>query len=308
MGKYLRRLKATPRSRALLMMHASVFLWGFTAILGRLISFGAFSLVWHRLWITCLVLFLIPSVRTGILYFPRKAWLRFSLIGVVVTSHWLCFYGAIKLANISVALVTLATGPLFAAFIEPALFRTRMRFSQMLTSLVSVVGIYIIFKEVPTLSTGLLAGLAAAGLSALFSTLNKKYLQHHQAPVVTWVELAAGWLVLTPLMLFMNEAVWIPAKADLLWLFLLGAGCTALPFIISLKALRHLSAFTSTLLVNLEPVYGLILAAWIFGEHRVLSPSFYAGSLLILASVLAAPLSERIKSRLTTKRSFDLTD
>lgn len=286
------------------MMHAAVFLWGFTAILGRLISFGALSLVWHRLWITCLVLLSIPTVRTGLFRFPRMAWLRFSLIGVVVTAHWLCFYGAIKLANISVALVTLATGPLFAALLEPALFRTRVRLSQLLTGMVSVVGIYIIFREAPSLSAGLLTGLAAAALSALFSTLNKKYLQHHPASVVTWVELAAGWLALTPLMLLTDKAVWIPQKKDMLWLFLLGAGCTALPFIISLRALRHLSAFTSTLLVNLEPVYGLIMAAVIFGEHRMLSTSFYAGSLLILSSVMATPLSENIKRRLKRDRKL----
>lgn len=291
-------MMTTPRGRALLMMHLAVFLWGFTAILGRLISFGTLSLVWHRLWITCLVLLFIPSLRPGLYQLPRRAWLRFAGIGLVVTAHWICFYGAIKLANISVALVTLATGPLFAAFIEPALLNTRLRLRQLLAGLLSISGIYIIFRELPSLSAGLMTGIAAAALSALFSSLNKKYLQNHSASVVTWVELAAGWLVLTPFMLLKDEAVWAPKASDMLWLFLLGAGCTALPFIISLKALRHLTAFTSTLLVNLEPVYGLILAALIFEEHRALTPSFYLGSLLILGSVLAISLVERVKQTL----------
>jgi drug/metabolite transporter (DMT)-like permease len=277
------------------MMHAAVFLWGFTAILGRLISINALALVWHRLWITCLVLLFLPSVRKGLGRLGSSSWLRFSGIGLVVTAHWLCFYGAIKLANISVALVTLATGPLFAAFIEPVLFNIRLRFRQLFTGILSAIGIYIIFREIPTFSAGLLTGIAAAGLSALFSTLNKKYLQHNPAAVVSWVELAAGWLALTPLMLLNNNTTRIPHGMDFLWLFLLGAGCTALPFIISLRALRHLSAFTSTLLVNLEPVYGLVLAALIFGEHRTLSASFYLGSLLIIGSVMIAPISEKPK-------------
>lgn len=295
MGKNLRRLKISPHGRALLMMHIAVFLWGFTAILGRLISFGALSLVWHRLWITCLVLLFVPTVRKGLCCLPRSAWLKFSGIGVVVTAHWLCFYSAIKLANISVALVTLATGPLFAALIEPALFHIRLRFRKLFTGTLSVIGIYIIFREIPTFSAGLLIGITAAGLSALFSSLNKKYLQHNPASVVTWVELAAGWLVLTPIMIFGENTVWVPNTTDFAWVFLLGAGCTALPFIISLRALRHLSAFTSTLLVNLEPVYGLILAAFLFGEHRVLSSSFYLGSALIMSSVIIASLLEKIR-------------
>ncbi|MCX7650820.1 MAG: DMT family transporter [Flavobacteriales bacterium] len=292
MGKWLQRLSGNPATRALALLHFAVFLWGFTAILGRLISFGALPLVWHRLWITALVLLLFRKTRQGLRQLSFKAWKIFGGIGLVVTAHWICFYGAIKLANASVALVALSTGPLFASAFEPLIFRSRFKMAQVLTGLISVLGLTLIFREVPAVGLGLAVGVVAALLSALFSTLNKKYLGAHSATAVTWVELTAGWLALTPCMVMEESAVWWPQGLDFLWVALLGIVCTALPFIISLQVLRHISAFTANLAVNLEPVYGLLLAALVFKEHTTLNALFYLGSGIILLTVFISPILE----------------
>lgn len=292
MGKYLRRLSATPAG-ALLILHTAVFLWGFTAILGRLISLKALPLVWHRLWITCTVLLFYSGCRRGLNNLTRRDYLRFGLIGLIVAAHWLCFYGAIKVANVSVALVALATGPLFAAVVEPFLTHSRVRWQQVGTGLVGLAGLGVIFLDAAWLGKGLALGVAAAALAALFSSLNKKYLAGHAASAVTFVELLSGFVCLTPLALSLHPQAWTPLLSDWLWLTLLSAGCTALPFILSLLALRRLSAFASNLAVNLEPVYGMFLAAIIFHEHETLSDKFYAGAALVLLSVVLNPWLER---------------
>ncbi|MCS6980656.1 MAG: DMT family transporter [Flavobacteriales bacterium] len=292
MGKYIRRLGATPKG-ALVLLHTAVFLWGFTAILGRLITLKALPLVWHRLWLTCTVLIFFSGCRRGLKSLKRPDYLRFGFIGLIVATHWLCFYEAIKVANISVALVALATGPLFAAIMEPFLTQTRVRWQRLVTGFVGLAGLIVIFLETSGLGKGFVLGVAAAALAALFSSLNKKYLSDHAASAVTFVELFSGFVCLTPLVLLSPPRTWTPVPSDWLWLLLLSAGCTALPFILSLLALRHVSAFASNLAVNLEPVYGMILAAIIFHEHETLSVKFYAGSALVLLAVVLNTWLER---------------
>ena len=298
MGESIRRLTLTEKTKALILLHSAVLLWGFTAILGKLISIGALPLVWHRLWITCTILLFFKSCRKGLKILKIREILIFLLIGLLVSAHWICFYGAIKLSSASVALSAIGTSALIASIIEPLIFKVKIRIRQVFTGLISLTGILIIFNALNKMdSLGMLVGIFGAALAALFSSLNKKFIGNHSAATISFLEFVAGIVAIFPFMLWTSGKNWLPSHLDLLWLFLLGGGCTALPFVISLKALRHLSAFTSNLNVNLEPIYGMILAALIFEEYKILNPEFYIGASIILITALSAPVLEFARTK-----------
>lgn len=289
-------------SKALWQIHLCVLLWGFTAIIGKLISLPALPLVWWRMLIVVAVLALLPRVWRGIFAMPVRVRWAYAGIGALVALHWLTFYGAIKLSNASVAATCIAFATPMTALVEPLLTRQRFQPRDLALGLFSLPGIWLIVGGVPDgMHAGIVAGVASAFFVALFGTLNKRMVEAADPLTVTALELGAGTLTLTllapvmPLLVpaFAGSLLVLPSATDSAWLLLLALAFTLFPFALFLVALRHLSAFTAQLSVNLEPIYAIVLAAILFGEQHDLSARFYAGVAIILGVVFAQGLLAR---------------
>lgn len=284
----------TKERRSLLQLHGCVLLWGFTAILGRLISLPADALVVWRMALVTLMLAIIPRTWSGLRRMPPRMACIYAGIGCVVATHWLAFYGSIKLANSSVAVACLGLGSLVAAIIEPIALKKSPNRSDLLSGILVLPGIILIAGGVPIgMRPGIVAGILAALLSALFAILNKRYASAHDAFAVTGVEMAAGAALLAIPTVF--QGISVPDGRDAALLLVLAAGCTLLPFILWLKALHHVSAFSTLLLLNLEPIYAILLAAIFFQEYKELSPGFYLGVAIVVFTILLQPWLRRLR-------------
>lgn len=276
--------------QALIKLHAAVFLWGFTGVLGRLISLNEGLLVWWRILITVVSLYAIMRMKGQLETVPRRhRWQLFG-IGGLIALHWCFFYGSIKYSNVSIALTCLSSAGLFTALLEPLITRKKFVPVEILLGLIGIVGIYLIFHFDPQYKTGIILGLVCTMLSCLFSILNKNQVSYTAPRTMMLYELSGGLLFLTlamPLYLFAFPAAhWLPTKIDLLWLLLLSWLCTILAMDLSLQALQKISAFTQNLTLNLEPVYGIVLAFVVYKENKFLSDGFYVGFTLILVAVI----------------------
>ena len=280
-------------------IHIAVVLFGLTAILGGLIQLNALNLVWWRMLITCIsLLFLVRWVRLRS-RITKRSLLILMGNGVIVALHWLCFYGSIKLANASVALVCLASASFFASIFEPLAFGRKINKVELILGLLILPGMMLVVQNIKVeMMTGVYVGIASAIFSALFATINKKYVDSAHPTDMTFIELSSGFLFLTLLLpLFAANSAsgaFFPTMSDWIYLLFLALLCTTLAFILALQALEHLSAFNSTLIVNLEPVYGIVLAWLVLNENEDLNTGFYLGVVLILAIVFSYPLLKRM--------------
>jgi drug/metabolite transporter (DMT)-like permease len=278
-------------------IHACVLLWGFTAILGKLISLPALALVCWRMLLVALALLAWRGVRRGLGALSPRLRRIYAGIGVIVALHWLTFYGAIKLANASVAAACIGLAPVFLAVIEPWVMRTRFDPRELLLGVMVVPGVALVVGGVPpAMHAGIAVGSLSAFLVACFGALNKRYVEEAEALTVTFVELGAGGLFLCLVALAWSwcqggfvAAEWLPGPRDAVLLLTLALACTLLPFALSLVVLRRLSAFQVQLAINLEPVYAVALAALLLSEQRELGASFYAGVAIIMGAVLLHP-------------------
>lgn len=286
-----------PVSKARLQIHFCVLLWGFTAILGKLITLPAIQLVWWRMLLVAGALLLIPRVWRGLRAMTIRLRLAYAGIGVLVSLHWLTFYASIKLANASVGATCIALGPVFLAFIEPWVARRRFDPRELLIAVAVVPGVAMVVGGVPAgMRLGIAVGVLSALFVALFGSLNKRLVEHGDPLTVTCIELGTGALFLTamaPLMPHTGAAFQVPNAHDAVMLLALAFGCTLLPFTLALVALRHISAFATQMITNLEPVYAIMLAIVLLGEQRQLDAWFYAGVVVILMAVFAHPLLHR---------------
>ncbi|HXS73547.1 MAG TPA: DMT family transporter [Rhodanobacteraceae bacterium] len=287
----------TPHARAQWQIHFCVVLWGFTAILGRAITLSAISLVWWRMLIVTTALLCAPRVWRGLRALSLRLFAIYAGIGVVVALHWLTFYGAIKLANASVAATCIALAPVFLALIEPWIARRRFDLRELLLGAAVVPGVALVVGGVPgSMRIGIAVGALSALFVACFGALNKRMVEHADPLTVTFVELGAGAIfltVITPWLPHVGTAFVLPDAHDAILLLTLALVCTLLPFALSLVALRHLSAFNAQLAVNLEPVYAIVLAIVLLGEQHQLDAWFYLGVVVILGAVFAYPLISR---------------
>jgi drug/metabolite transporter (DMT)-like permease len=281
-----------PHRRALFELHLCVVLWGFTAILGKLIALSAVQLVWWRLLLVTLALACFPRVWRGLKHIPPRLMAIYAGIGCVVALHWITFYGAVKLANASVAATCMALAPVVTALLEPWLTGARLERHNLLLAILVIPGVVLVVGGIPeSMHLGFWVGVASAALAALFNSMNKRFLGHHDAMTVTWLELGAGFLLLAVIAPFVasdGPAVVLPSYQDGAWLLVLAILCTLIPFALSLATLRHLCAFTVQLAVNLEPVYAVVLAVLFLGEARELSGLFFVGVVILLAAVLGS--------------------
>jgi drug/metabolite transporter (DMT)-like permease len=274
--------------KSYLQLHGAVFLFGFAAILGDRIQIPAIVLVWWRLLITLISLvFLVNLVRHWRKTPSAMLW-RWTGIGVLVTLHWIAFFASIKLANASVALVCLATAAAFASILEPLVNFTRPHLRELLLAILVVPCMILMVSGLDvSLMAGVWTGLISAALLALFGVLNKKLVHEGDPMFITFIEMGAGWLLIGIFLLIADPAgtTIVPQGIDWLYLVLLALGCTTLGYVLVLHALRHLSAFTAMLALNLEPVYGMILAYLLLDDAARLSWTFYLGGSLILALI-----------------------
>ena len=276
--------------QALIKLHIAVFLWGFTGVLGRLISLNEGLLVWYRLLITIISLYIVMLSSGQLQKVAAQQRNKLFLIGTIVALHWCFFYGSIKYSNVSIALTCLSSAGLFTAVLEPLMTGKKINMAEVLLGLIGIVGIALIFHFDPQYKTGIILGLLCTLLSCIFSILNKKQVASIPPKTVMLYELIGGFLFLSLLMPFYLYAfptkLLVPTIQDGLWLVLLSWVCTILAMDLSLQALKKVSAFTQNLTLNLEPVYGIILAFAVFNENRFLSKWFYLGFSLILVAVV----------------------
>lgn len=271
-------------------MHIAVFLAGFTAILGKLITLNEGLLVWFRLLITVGTLGIMLYYQKRIKTIPWGDMLKIFGVGVIVALHWVTFYGSVKYGNVSVALVCFSATGFFTAFFEPMILRRKLSVIEIGLGMMAIAGIYIIFDFHPQYKLGIIFGILSAMGSALFPIFNKRLLVVYEPKTLTLYELGGGLLALTLLVpLYLQKfpaSYYVPTATDWLWLFVLAWLCTVLSFDLQLNALKKVSAFTANLTYNLEPVYGIILAFIFFKENENLHREFYLGVLLILLAVV----------------------
>lgn len=275
--------------KSYLNLHLIVFIWGFTAVLGQLISLEALPLVWYRIAIAvgCLFVYFLFTGRK--LSGSKKSIALFLVAGIVIAVHWLTFFGAIKASNVSVTLACISTGAFFASILEPIFYKRKVVWYEVLFGLIVILGLCIIFSVETHYITGIVLGLISAFLSAVFSIINGKFAQKHEPGIITFYELLGGLLVLSLFLGFsggFNRSFFTIQASDWLWLILLGSFCTAYAFLASVKIMKFLSPYTVMLTINLEPVYGILLAVLIFKDSEKMTPAFYIGALLILSTVI----------------------
>lgn len=240
----------------------------------------------------------------------RKSILKFVFTGIVIALHWITFFKAIKVSNVSVALVTMSTGAFFTSFMEPFFFKRRIKPVEILLGFLVIIGLYIIFNFESQYTLGIIYALISSLLSALFSVLNGLYVKKHDANVISFYQLLFGVLFITIFLgiqgKFDVSFFQLPAM-DWLWLFILSSICTAYAFIASVKIMKHLTPYTVMLTINMEPVYAIVLALIIFGEKEEMNSEFYLGALIVLGVVLLNGLiknAERIRNKRKNQSDF----
>lgn len=272
-----------------LLLHLIVFIWGFTAILGALISIDAIPLVWYRMVLASVFILLYLLLKKRNLSIDAKALFKFVITGIIIALHWIFFFKAIKVSNVSVALVTMSTGAFFTSFIEPIFFKRKIKLLEIVLGLVVILGLYIIFNFESQYKLGILYALVSSFLSALFSVFNGLFVKRYTANTISFYQLFFGALFITIYVLFTNGfsvAYFTLSQSDWLYLFILSSVCTGYAFITSVKVMKYLSPYTVMLTINLEPVYAIILALLFFGEKEKMNPEFYLGACIVFMVVL----------------------
>jgi hypothetical protein len=276
--------------KAFFQLHLAVFLAGFTAILGKLIHLNEGWLVWYRMLITVVAIYIILFLKKELKPVSIKKIAPLLGTGCIIALHWLTFYASVKYSNASIALVCFSATGLFTALFEPLITKSKFMFLEILLGFIVVTGIYIIFNFNPHFKTGIIFGIISAMGAAIFPILNKGFLPVFPHREVTFYEMIGGFVGLSfllPLYFIVFPAPYAFTKvSDWIWLLILSILCTVYALNLQLKALKKISAFTSNLTYSLEPVYGILLAFLIFHEHKYFGPSFYWGMLLSLIAVI----------------------
>lgn len=270
-------------------LHLIVFIWGFTAVLGALISLDALPLVWYRMLLAVGFIIIYIWYKKIPMKVPPKTLIGFLFAGLIIALHWFTFFKAIKVSNVSVTLACLSTGAFFTSLLEPLLYGRKIIWYEVLFGLIVVLGLYIIFNVEGNYIYGILLALSSAFLSALFSVINGKYAKEYNPTIISFYELLGGVLFFSVFLLFTNSfntAFFEISATDWMYLGILSSVCTAYAFIASVKVMQFLSPYTVMLTINLEPIYGIILAVIVFQEKEKMSPAFYIGALIILSTVI----------------------
>lgn len=298
-------LKSYSLNRNLLVLHATVMIWGFTGILGNLISVSATHLVWYRVLIAFVTLLIYFKATKTPFTVTKNAFFKLIFTGAIVGAHWILFFQSIKLSNVSVALVCLSSVTLFTAVLEPLINRKKISKLEIFTGLMIITGIVLIFKFETRYAIGISFGLMCAFCASLFSIINSKQIQNRPAPIISFYEMAGAWLWISLYLVLtggFNSSMKLHVS-DIIYLLILGTVCTSLAYVAGVSVMKELSAFRVALVTNLEPVYGIILAFIFFGKREHMTAGFYAGSLIILSSIFLYPyIRTKIEKRRMNKQ------
>ena len=281
-------------------LHFLVFIAGFTAILGKLISIGSTALVWYRMLIAGALMFLYIKIIKLKIKVSTKTKLKFFGAGIIIALHWITFFEAINQSNISITLAMFSTGAFFASFIEPMIYKRKIIWYEILFGMIVILGVFLITQSEIRYLNGILLGISSALFSTLFAVINGKFIAEHRATVISFYEFISGVVFLSLFILVFQGGFstdfFILKPLDWLYIAILASVCTAYAFIGSVDVMRHLSPYTVILTYNLEPLYGIALALLLFPETETMSTQFYYGAFLVLATVIADGILKNYKS------------
>jgi drug/metabolite transporter (DMT)-like permease len=283
-----------------LKLHLIVFIYGFTAIFGKLIGLSAVHLVWYRVLIAAIALIIIFWFTKTSISLPVKEILKLLGIGLIVGLHWITFFGAVKLSNVSVTLGCLASTTLFTGILEPFFYKKKHDLIEILIGVIIMIGLYLIFQFETRFWKGIVVALISSFLAGLFTVINKKLVEQQRARIISFYEMLGSLAGITIFLIFSGKFTLqqiTPSHTDIIYLILLGVVCTAFAFVVQVDVMKKLSAYIVALTINLEPVYGILLAFLIFGESELMSIGFYIGTLIVLISVFGYPLYFRYKNK-----------
>jgi len=307
------------RRQSTFMLHFIVVIFGFTGILGKLISLDAERLVFWRVFLGGGLVWLWLMIRRRVQRFePRVLW-KVAMVGCFAAAHWIAFFASIKVSNVSVALATLATTPVFVSLIEPLVHRRKLDVREVLLGGVIIIGLLVLLfgpsaggavQDMSSYYDGVALALLSAALAAVFATLNSVLVKRHDSANLTRVELLSAALVLCGIFMVqgkgMDLSFWQVPQADWLWLGLLASLATAFAFLMSIEVMKNLTAFTTAVAINLEPVYAIVLAALIFGEEERMNGGFYLGASIIVGAVFVDAWLKRRDRRSSTQTHSDV--
>lgn len=278
-------------NRNILILHFTVLIWGFTGVLGELISVSAMQLVWYRVLIAAISLWVYFLIAKKPILVSKSQLIQYLAVGMLVGLHWVLFFHAIKISTVSVTLVTLSSVTLFTAILEPIINRKKISIADILIGLVIIFGIYLIFKFEFQYFWGIVYGLSCAFCASIFSIFNARMVKKGSPTSITFYEMIGAWIGVSIIMLISGQfdEQMILSQSDLMYLLVLGVGCTAIAYVLGVAVMRELSAFTVALTTNMEPVYGIILALLIFGQKEAMSTGFYFGAIIVLVAVFVYP-------------------
>ncbi|MBP0903958.1 DMT family transporter [Mariniflexile gromovii] len=290
-------------------LHFLVFIAGFTAILGELITITAIPLVWFRMVMAAILILIYVKIANIDVKINPKSILRLSVAGIIIALHWITFFGAIDASNVSITLAMFSCGAFFASLIEPVIYKRRIIWYEILFGIIVILGVFVITKSELKYIDGIVLGITSAFLSSLFAVLNGKFLKEHTATVISFYEFLSGVLFISIYILifgsgfsteFFNLSV-----TDFGYLFILASICTAYAFIAAVHVMKVISPYTVVLSYNMEPIYGIFMAIFLFPEKEHMSTSFYYGAVIIITTVL---LNAVLKNLRLLKRKFDLSN
>jgi len=285
----------TGLNKNLIILHFTVFIWGFTSILGKLIHVQSVYLVWYRVAIAFVTLFVYFKFNRTDFKVTKDTFLKLFFTGALVGGHWILFFQAIKSSTVSVTLVCLSSLTLFTAIFEPLINKTKISKLEILSGLLIISGIFLIFKFETHYTLGIILGLLSSACASLFSIINSKQVKHREAPVIAFYELMGALVWITLYLLFTggfnSEMKLIPS--DIGYLVILGTVCTSLAYVAGVSVMKEFSAFRVALITNLEPVYGIIMAFLFFNEMDKMTAGFWAGALIILSTIFLFPFAQK---------------
>jgi len=290
--------------KAFFQLHIAVFLAGFTGILGRLITLNEGMIVWYRLLLTAATMWLLFGLMKKIKRIPIVDIAKISGVGFIAAMHWVTFYGSIKYANVSVALVCFSAISFFTALFEPLILKKRINWVELFLGLITLTGIYIIFHFDTQFKTGIIIGIISAILASLFPIFNREFLKRlNVETMLTWQQ-TGGLIVMSALLPFYLQKFptnsFLPGMENFAWLIMLSWLCSVIAFQFSANALKRLSAFTVNLTYNLEPVYGIVLAFIVYKENQFLSKWFFIGfAVIAVALIIHLALLIKVERKLT---------
>ena len=278
--------------KAYFKLHFIIFIWGFTAVLGALIRLDYFTLTWYRMGLASTFLFIYLIInekrRKQLFQFDLKNQFRYIIGGIIIALHWIAFFYAIKASNVSITLITMSSGAFFTSLIEPLFFKRKIYFYEILFGLLILLGFIVLIKVENIAYTGVYFALIAAFLSGLFSVMNGIYIRTKDAYTLSFYQLFYGFLFLSFTLAVKGDLMQMPhpTRSDWIYLFILASICTAYAFSESIHLMKYLSPYTVMISINLEPVYGIILAIIVLGNQEKMSERFYIGGLIILTIII----------------------